>query len=486
MTAADPGRSPASLFLEYYAQAGSWGASARATAVRPDISFDTVADRLLKEDDANRAHDQLRMLVEAGRHSDAEKRGRIGAAMRSIDRALLEIHPRAVIGSASRRPATWLQDARIERRMTGEYLRNKSVRLIPRGPLLREPRHEHASSGDQLSDYFSAIAVAPVAFVHDSLTLPIRVVVVDTDPLSGVAPASSPGAERIGFLPLATHPGHIECEGALRSGRMFAAYRPAPRFDAGTAAIEGLRALGDVDIAIMPELGFLESHADALALALAAETAPMPRLIVAATYSTSLVNADGQPWNECRILNGRGAVLWRQRKIWPAGISQDRAIELGLPDPGSGTLTLEDNASGAELVIADIDGLGRCVVLICQDCTIPALGTALYGSYQPDWVFTPIFDKTIDPGRWAHAAAFGASNLSQARGIAITHTGHAPAGANMGLAVGPKECPPGCGLDLDRAVRLVTKPASGPMIAELRWRNGHWHQTMLGTKAPAC
>jgi hypothetical protein len=471
---------PASLFLDYYARARSWSGSQRATAPAPDLAFDDLAREFLKEDDAEIAAGRLADLVEGKSFAAATSRGRIIAAMRAIDDMFYQIHPRSLVGVVGPLVPRWLRDARLARFTNGEYGRAGPDRLIARGPLLRNARHLNASSGDLLSDYFAALAIAPLKLVHDGRNISLSMTVIDHNPFNGVPISATPGSETVGFLPLATVAGDIEAVDRMRAGRMFAAYGPASHFDAAAVAIEGLRALGGVDIAIMPELAMTEAHADKLATALIHERGPIARLIVTGTYSTSAVSPDGQPWNETRVLNSQGVELWRQRKLWAAGVGQMAAKRYGLSDPGPDALVLEDNAAGDDLVIADIDGLGRCVVLICQDCETPILGPMLLTHYQPDWVFTPIFDCTIDPGRWAHARAFSLSPLSQARFLAVTNMAFAGGGANMGLAVGPKEAAGHVADELDRAFALVTNPAPAtPIVGKLQWRSGLWHQSWL-------
>ena len=474
------GPTPADLFLNYYARAACWTGSQRATAVTPDLAFDDLARTFLSLDDGEEATKRLMSLVEDKACSIVAMRGRVLAALKAIDAAFYHIHPRALVGVTSPTVAGWLRDARLARFASGAYAHTGSHRLIARGPLLRDARHLHASSGDLLSDYFAALAVAPTRIEHDGRAIAIRMRMIDHNAFTGVSLAHNLGSETIGFLPLASNPGELVALPKKRNGRIFAAYGPTAGFDAAAAAMDGLLALGGVDIAIMPELALSEAHVDRLGAMLESETRTVARLIVAGSYSTSAVSDDGQPWNECRVLNSQGVELWRQRKLWTAGVTQGNAIRFGIPDPGVDTLTLEDNAAGDELVVADVDGFGRCVVLICQDCEMPVLVPAVFTAYQPDWVFTPIFDCTLDPGRWAHARTFGLSQLSQARCVAVTNMSFAKAGANMGLAVGPKEAAGSRADEIDRAVRVVTKPPHGSaMMATLTWRQGDWDQSWL-------
>ena len=477
------GGDPASLFLRYYEEASQWTADQRSTATPVDLSFEDVARGCLSNDSGANAATQLAALVSGKACDNLAYRGRVLAAMQAIDDAFLVIHPRSVIAPATGVIPAWLRAMRLNRRSHGYYEKSATQYVIARGPLLRTPRDRHASSGDLLSDYFTALAVAPAVLEHDGRRIRVQVRVFDFDPFRGVPLGSAVGAETIGYLPLAGKRSDIVVTPHPRPGRSFAAYGPAPGFDAGAAALAGLRALGAADIAIMPELALGEAHVDALAAALATETAPVPRLIVAGSYSTTATNDEDRRWNECRVLNANGVELWRQRKLWQAGIGPATARNYGLPDYGPGSLIYENNASGEELVVADIDGMGRCVVLICQDCEAAILTPTLIMAYQPDWAFTPIFDCSIDPGRWLHARTFGLSQLSQTRWLAVTNMAFRSRGAKMGIAVGPKDVPGAHASEIPRGVKFVKKPGGrAPLAASLTWRDGIWDQTWMNAR----
>jgi hypothetical protein len=189
---------------------------------------------------------------------------------------------------------------------------------------------------------------------------------------------------------------------------------------------------------------------------------------------------DGQAWNEGRVVNGLGAVIWRQRKFWQAGIGKDRAAELNLVFPSDGRFLLEDNASGDEIVVADVDGFGRCIMLICQDVQSRPLSDELIRQFQPDWVFVPILDIGIDEGRWAHARTFELSALSPARFLVSTSTSLAAKigreDVACGLAVGPKGCTE---VDNGRLSKLaVVDKEKGLSYALIDWQES-WGKTII-------
>ena len=189
---------------------------------------------------------------------------------------------------------------------------------------------------------------------------------------------------------------------------------------------------------------------------------------------------DGQAWNEGRVVNGLGGIIWKQRKLWQAGIDQQRARDFSLEPPENGRYLLEDNASGEEVVVADIDGFGRCIMLICQDVQAKPLTDELIRIFQPDWVFAPILDIGISDGRWVHARTFELSALSPARFLVATSTSLAAkpgkAGVACGLAVGPKGCTE---VDAGRVSTLaVADKAQGHNYSLIEWQE-NWGHTIV-------
>jgi hypothetical protein len=153
-------------------------------------------------------------------------------------------------------------------------------------------------------------------------------------------------------------------------------------------------------------------------------------------------------------------------------------LEYNLSDPGAG-LSMEDNCSGNEVCVVDLDGLGRCVILICQDLEADPLAGDLIRNFQPDWVFAPILDRGIDTGRWVHQRAFALSALSPARFIVSCSTALADRAKvtgeiACGMAVGPKDS---FGEDEGR-VHALAYLVDNADFATLKWRE-KWRFTLL-------
>jgi hypothetical protein len=149
---------------------------------------------------------------------------------------------------------------------------------------------------------------------------------------------------------------------------------------------------------------------------------------------------------------------------------------------------MEDNASANEIVVADIDGLGRSVILICQDLQTQPLAPEIIRIFQPDWVFTPILDHGADAGRWAHQRIFDLSCLSHARFLVACCTALADKldikkTVMCGLAAGPRES---TDVDAERAV-LTAAVQSGakPGFAVIAWRANYWLESSLGATTPS-
>jgi hypothetical protein len=275
---------------------------------------------------------------------------------------------------------------------------------------------------------------------HDSRDISVSLRVIGRDPGSGVPSSDTCGRECVGFAPLATDRAQIQADATSQGGAVFVKYGPSPSFAPDSEALKVLQGMGQIDIAVMPEMVFSEEAVDELAKELSRGSLPCARLIVAGSYATTELNGSF-PWNESRALNAKGATLWKQRKIWTAGIAAAQARELNI-EVGAQTFVLEGTECGDTIELADIETLGRCLTLICQDVEAPQLAVDLAVFYQPDWVIMPIMDRGFVRGRWAHARAFGLSHLSQARFLAVSSLSFATELSDevgLGFAVGPKE-----------------------------------------------
>ena len=476
--------------MALWACASDWTGPQRAGAKLPTVAVTRRArEALLRQQNAEDAYTILQGLIGDGALNDATFRGQVLAVMRAIDEAYYLVHPRAVVAppSSGVRHALprWLRAARDERLLTGFYADQDGKRLIPRGPLLRGARHPTASSADSLADRFAALTVAASVLDQDGRQIPVSVRTIPAAVARGVAPGLAPGAESIAFVPIAEAADDIQTRQRETEGQGWVDFKPSANVDAQSCILHALTEAGAIDLAIAPEFMVSEEHADQLAQALST-TNCAARLLVAGSGATRQ-NTNDQPWNEARSVNSSGAELWRQRKLWPAGLDKQRAKDFGLIAPPTGTLLYEDISGGAELIVADIDGLGRCVILICQDLQAQLLAEQLMIQYQPDWVFAPLLDSGVGENRWMHRRAFALSALSQTRFVIVSSTSlAAKAGYSdpaCAMAIGPQEPHADGGGEIPRAFQIAKAGTRGAArVAIIQWRGGRWLSSTLGAK----
>lgn len=470
---------PADLFLELWYKVRILSSSALTRVMIPGEQFNLAVTSLLSTDDGDEVYNKLNELISL--QSAPLRKGAMLEAMRLIDEFLYRIHPRAIVVSsrAGMRPPipSWLQNLQDFRTISGVYSSLNEHRLVPRGPLTRLPRDEFASSGECLSDRFASLSVVEGSLKIDARPINIRHIVTTSSVAEGVMPGAVSGAEIVTFIPVAQRECHLSVSERSEAGRHFFDFSVAEGRDVKACITDALVAAANTDIAFAPELMVSCSAAEDVADSLFLSPAKF-RVFILGSGAT-VEREDGQAWNESSIVNGNGTVLWRQRKLWQAGLDSVRAGTYGLSDPGD-KLLMEDNCSGEEVVIADIDGFGRCVVLICQDIEARPLADDLIRTYQPDWVFVPILDSGVDIGRWVHQRAFGLSSLSPARFLIVSSTALADKrginDAPCGMAVGPKD------RSEDDQGRVVTVARVAADVehgyASITWRED-WGKTSL-------
>lgn len=480
-------RSPVILFLELWRVVSDLSSFQRLTAV-VDPDFCEIVDSALMEDDGALVYDALHDIIELTLRGALRnvKNGALVMTMQRIDNIFLNIHPRLQFspplgGQVSHIP-NWLQEASGLRLSVGHYLEVDSFRLIPKGPLVRLPREEFAANAENMVDMFAALSVVPRYLIRGKRPIKLEHIVVTSASFGGVTPGSNPGGETVAFIPVAEGSTDLVITSRSVGQQDFADFRLAPHLNASDIMFESIRLSGPVDIAVAPELVVSATHSAMFSTELVRNPLLNVRLILAGTGQTDIVSEDGNAWNEARILNGRGHEIWRQRKVWPAGLNSSRAKQYSIPHFGKSVM--EDNAEGDTVVVSDVEGLGRCVVLICQDVEAKPLADDLVREFQPDWVFVPILDPGIQAGRWVHQRVFELSSNSNARYLVVSSTALAHPSASptvCGIAVGPKSA----SCDGSDAGRLLAEAAVSPhskvRCASITWRSGVWSQTQMGS-----
>lgn len=432
--------SPQEIFFDLWDCASSLTTFQRTTAeVCEDLVFKlkTALENDLEEDAAQSS--LLLILGEIGKSRQIEN-GAIMALLRAIDDIFLRIHPR--FQSTTTKvvmpviPA-WLRRAELKRLRAGVYWEQGVKVLIPRGPLLRVNRKQFSAGGEQIEDYFSSLTISHTQISLNHRNIKVKNLVIPLGGRRGVS-ANISGPKSMIFLPIAIEPADLKLDGEIIGGQGFMTSRCLT--DGANILEKVLQEESEIDFLIAPEMTVDEFSANRISGVIKAAT-NAPRLTIAGTGSTTAVDSDFLTWNQCSAMNQFGYSLWQQRKMWMSGIPNDKARAYGFKDSPSG-FYLEKNAEADEIVIADIEGFGRCCILICQDLQSKPLATIMLKEFQPDWIFCPILDPGIRSGGWAHQRAFDLSSESNARFVICSSLSMVSRPVSslpaIGLVIGPK------------------------------------------------
>ena len=140
----------------------------------------------------------------------------------------------------------------------------------------------------------------------------------------------------------------------------------------------------------------------------------------------------------------------------------------------------DDISQADEIVVADVEGLGRCIVLICQDLMMDAVDQ-LVAKYEPDFVLVPVLDSGTNFKRWPFQRLTNLNTKSPARFVVVSSLTMqhwrkvAYPGAEIGVAVGPAL--------IAAADKTYDAPGQACEVscetpnrrhATIVWRNGEW------------
>ena len=353
--------------------------------------------------------------------------------MECIDLAFASIHPRLFQADDDSSRPDWLQVARDRRRDTGAFATcadisdanglpdGETLVLIARGPLLRKQREADASYAENLPDRFAFLSVARDTYVLAQTSIKARYSVIGEHHGHGVYPSDEPaGFERVSAAPIADDMAQLSLRASVRHNTRYVAIEPAKHFDPAAVLLAALEGIGKTDIAVAPEFVMSpEAHKTVLEALKVGDYEC--RLLLAGTANTLEPNAIGQPWNEAVVSNDCGFPLWRQRKLWPSQLDPYRAAKYGITECDGHGHFHEDVASGDVVEIVDIDSLGRCVILICQDI-VSDMARTLVTDVQPDWVFIPIMDRGFAEKSWFISKAQKINDVSKARFVGVCST----------------------------------------------------------------
>jgi predicted amidohydrolase len=215
---------------------------------------------------------------------------------------------------------------------------------------------------------------------------------------------------------------------------------------------------------------------------------PSLRYVLAGVASPASYPSQGA--NYVIIFDNEGQEICRQDKLFRWNLNQDQIKRYGLDiDLNTKSVEIKENiAGGSEVMVVDLEGVGRFITLICADVDENAPGDWLLAHVRTDWLNAPIMDKstcwTFDPkglrGPWITRRAYRAACASQCKVVvsnSMTLT-HRLNRTNEQLGVDKIFSQCGIGLLLDgggatvtfRQVMAPLRAVTPIVVAEL-WKN---------------
>ncbi|WP_207462686.1 nitrilase-related carbon-nitrogen hydrolase [Azospirillum sp. SYSU D00513] len=346
---------------------------------------------------------------------DVKERGFV--VMCALDEAAMMIHPAFPnrLPGIARRPTGMLVAMRNKRTSEGFYADVPGVGLvIPKGHLMSRvrPNDREDASGTDLSNQFEHLIVLE----HLRQGRSVRFVVPNPTKIF-VTPDR---ADYVGLAPIAEDRNDLRFITSERGGRPYLDTQPSIP-DLANRIQSAVTALLDdgAGVIVLPELVSTSSVANELAAVLKARgSASGPAIVLAGTGASDVLEIAGaRPHNEAVLMTSGGRILGKQRKLHLFNMDNARMRDCDITPAVGCSMSnhLEDAAVGTELVVYDIHGLGRVMILICEDLQQQTPGGDVALIARPDWILTPVLDISQTEGRWTHQRAIeiGRKTLSR-------------------------------------------------------------------------
>jgi hypothetical protein len=407
--------------------------------------------------------------------------------MCALDEAAMHVHPAIPRRTASLSTALgpMVVAMRARRTSEGAYADLPGIGMVaPKGHLMtrRRPNDAEDASGTDLAHQFEYLSfIAP-------LQNGLRLRFMAPPPSRLTVPPDR--AERVGLAPIAEDRDDLSFEPSVRVERPYLDTLPSEPLLSDRIAVQVPELLDKgAGLVVLPELIAGPGSLARLQAALRGRGgSATPALILAGTGPTADICPDsGRPFNEASLITADGKVLYRQRKLHLFNMGAKRMRDCAItPASGYGAHNhMEDAAPGQELVVCDILGLGRVVVLICEDLEQLYPGATVTQELRPDWILTPVLDISQTVGRWTHARAIEIGRRSLSR---VVVSCSATLGVRMakaerlsevtGDAINTAVCLDG---HADLKFKLVEAAAPGePQHRVLDWDSSTWARHKTG------
>jgi len=410
--------------------------------------------------------------------------------MCALDQVAMSIHPAfpSRLPGIARAPSAMLAAMKAARTSDGHYADIAGIGMVvPKGHLMKRnrPNDREDASGTDLAHQFEHLTL--VAHLGHGRSLRF----LSPPPSKFLVPPDR--AECVGLAPIAEDKDDLRFEPSKRGKRAYLDTLPGAVDLPDRMGVAVTSLLDDgAGIIVLPELVTGPGVADTLSGTLRARgSTGTPALVLAGTGATVAVHpGSNRPYNEAVLMSAGGRILARQRKLHVFNMDKGRMKACGIaPAPGCETRNhLEDAAPGGELLVCDLHGLGRVMVLICEDLQQQTPGGDVALVVRPDWILTPVLDISQTEGRWTHARAIEIGRKTQSRVIVSCS---ATLGVRMAKAERMDEVTqPYVNIGIcfdgyeDNRVKLV--PATGALTPDrtaIKWESATWpkHKTILPT-----
>lgn len=206
-----------------------------------------------------------------------------------------------------------------------------------------------------------------------------------------------------------------------------------------------------VDVVVLPEL---VSHAllrDEIVRWMRRKGSLAPGIIVAGSEAVEVEDST-YPVNRAFVLGSWGEPVWHQDKVHRYTMMADQVREAQLDSVLGESSIDEESAAGNQIVkVRDIPGVGRCMVLVCEDLAQPEPGQMIAREVGVDLLLVPVMDGRPSPNNhwWARHGINLAADPGALTAIANSYAlmARMPAGAtnwsanDIGRVFGPRPYP---------------------------------------------
>ena len=311
------------------------------------------------------------------------------------------------------------------------------------GLVLPMPAHDgHSLSGidreavpPALADFFGNLLYVPpvVAASHPdhggraSELVPLRWV----SPTRRKSVPHVPGeALRVGYAPVAETSGDVAIHVRADPTRHWYSARPEKL---GSRTVEVIRRLAGAgaNIVALPETVLQEEELGTVAAALRGicRDPGCPLRMVLVGVAAPPACPGGHSANAVVVFDSRGRPVARQEKLSRWNWTREQRSRFGVDVAGAGVraigdgdLLYEDIRTGPEVVVVELDGVGRFVIHVCADLQAHEPGNWLRRNLPLDWSMTPLLDGhiTLKPTKWSFAKALEAARDGRTRTLVTT------------------------------------------------------------------